>query len=239
MENNKLCVVIPAYNEQDTIEGVVREWYEIVEKYGDDSVLLVVDDGSRDATLAKLFGLAEELPKLTVITKDNEGHGATVLRGYYEALALGAGYIFQTDSDGQTSTQEFDGFWYKRGIGKAVIGWRSERQDGLSRVFVTKVLKFTLKLIFKVDVTDANTPYRLMERSLLERYITKVPKGYNLTNVLLSVMFVKNKEDVSFQRISFKPRQGGKNSINLIKIFKIGIQAVKDFKSLRSVVDNK
>lgn len=49
-----------------------------------------------------------------------------------------------------------------------VIGHRREREDGLSRVIITKVLKGVIRVCFGVHVTDANTPYRLMEAGVLQ-----------------------------------------------------------------------
>ena len=49
-----LYIVIPAYNEEENIENVVREWHEIVEKIGQNSKLVVIDDGSKDNTYKKL-----------------------------------------------------------------------------------------------------------------------------------------------------------------------------------------
>ena len=91
----------------------------------------------------------------------------------------------------------------------AVIGYRKHREDGISRVVVTKTLKFVLKMIFHLDVTDANTPYRLMRRELLEKYIDKVPEKFNLSNVILTVLFLDHKEKVKFIPITFKNRRGG------------------------------
>ena len=71
-----------------------------------------------------------------------------------------------------------------------------------------------------------------MPRAVLEKYLPKIPKDFNLSNVMLSVLLVKNKENVKFVPITFRPRQGGVNSINLKKIFKIGRQAVRDFRRL-------
>ena len=50
---DRLFIVIPAYNEQDNIKQVVNDWYPIVEKFGTDSRLVVIDDGSRDTTLSQ------------------------------------------------------------------------------------------------------------------------------------------------------------------------------------------
>lgn len=229
----KLYIIIPAYNEEENIENVVRDWYEIVSRTGKDSRLIIIDDGSKDSTYAKLCELQKEMPQLEPITKPNAGHGATVFYGYNYALKEKADYIFQTDSDGQTLSSEFNAFWEKRHEREAIIGYRNHREDGFSRVFVTKTLKLVLKIIFDITVTDANTPYRLMKRELLEKYISKVPKDFNLSNVMLTVLFVYNRENIEFLPITFRQRQGGVNSINLKKITKIGIQAVKDFRTIK------
>lgn len=118
-----------------------------------------------------------------------------------------------------------------------VIGQRTKRQDGASRVFVTKVLKLTLKLCFGIWIADANTPFRLMKSTALRECIGLIPKGFNLSNVALSVIFVKKRLKVKYIPITFKPRQGGVNSINLKKIFKIGLHALKDFRAINKAID--
>ena len=233
--SEKLYIVIPAYNEEDNIKNVAEEWYPIVEKYGTESQLVIINDGSKDNTLSLLKELEVDMPLLTVLDKTNSGHGATLLYGYHYALEQGADYIFQTDSDGQTLPEEFAVFWENREKFDAVIGYRNHREDGASRVFVTKVLKLVLRMIFGVKVTDANTPFRLMTRDVLSRYIGEVPHNFNLTNVLLTVFFIKVVEKVHFIPITFRPRQGGVNSINFKRIIKIGIQAFKDFRKINTI----
>ncbi len=233
---DKLYIVIPAYNEEENIEGVAREWHEVVAGIGPDSKLVIIDDGSKDGTYAKLCKLQEELPQLEPVTKPNGGHGATVLYGYHYALEHGADYIFQTDSDGQTLASEFAPFWEARKDYDVQIGHRNHRKDGFSRVVVTKTLKLVLRLIFGLKITDANTPFRLMTRGILEKYIPSVPENFNLSNVMLTVLFVDGKENIRFMPITFRPRQGGVNSINLKKITKIGIQAVKDFRRIKKTM---
>ena len=233
---DSLYIVMPAYNEEANIEEVVKEWHEVVTNIGPSSRLVVVNDGSKDNTYGKLLELKASYPQLEPLTKDNSGHGATLLYAYNYAVEKRADYIFQTDSDGQTLPSEFGPFWEDRKLYDALIGHRNHREDGFSRVFVTKVLKLVIKLTFGVTVTDANTPYRLMPRKTLEKYLPKIPKDFFLSNVLLSVLLVKNKDNVKFIPITFRPRQGGKNSINMKRIFKIGWQAVKDFRQLRKTI---
>lgn len=237
MKKDKLYIVIPAYNESENIKNVVSEWIEVVNEIKNNSRLVIINDGSRDNTLDILKKLEKKHENLVVIDKPNSGHGATVLYGYKYALENGVDYVFQTDSDGQTLASEFKEFWLKRNDYDAIIGHRNKRQDGISRIFVTKVLKLVLLMIFKVNVKDANCPYRLIKRDTLEKYIKRIPNDYNLTNVLLTVLLLKNKEKVLFIPITFRPRQGGKNSINMKRIIKIGKKAVKDFIQLKKEIN--
>lgn len=235
-EKDKLYIIIPAYNEEETIESVIDDWYPIIDKIGNGSKLVIIDDGSKDQTYSLMQKLAETREHLVPLTKPNGGHGATILFGYHYALDQGADYIFQTDSDGQTKSEEFWPFWEQRMQYDMVIGHRKGREDGFSRVFVTKTLKLVLLLLFHVKVTDANTPFRLMKADTLKEYLPLIPKDYNLSNVIISVIYAKKKLAVKYIPITFRPRQGGVNSINMKKIFRIGRQACKDFIRINKII---
>lgn len=229
---DKLYIIIPAYNEEENITKVIDGWYSVLDKIGNDSKLIIINDGSKDNTYDIMLEYAKTRPAFQPLTKENSGHGATLLFGYHYAIAQGADYIFQTDSDGQTLPEEFFAFWDIREQYDMIIGHRNKREDGTSRIFVTKVLKTVLWLCFHVSVLDANTPFRLMKKNTLEKYIKKIPKDFNLSNVLISVIYAKYNLKVKYLPISFRPRQGGVNSINLRKIFKIGKQAISDFREI-------
>ena len=104
---------------------------------------------------------------------------------------------------------------------------------GISRIFVTKILKFILLLIFHVNVKDANTPFRLMKANALGKYINRFDDDYELPNIMLTTYFSFYKHGILYKEISFKKRQGGKNSINLCKIIKVGFKAISDFKKFK------
>lgn len=238
-KKEKLYIIIPAYNEEETIEQVTKKWYKIIDKIGNNSKLVIINDGSKDHTLKKLNTLKNKLNNLVILNKKNSGHGDTILHGYKYALINKADYIFQTDSDDQTLPQEFWKFWKQRKKYAAIIGSRKHRQDGLSRVIVTKILKLLILIIFHLNVEDANTPFRLINRKTLEKYYPQIPEHFNLSNVMLSILMINGKEKVKFIPITFRPRQGGTNSINLKKITKIGIQAIKDFTIIKKGLNDK
>ena len=115
----------------------------------------------------------------------------------------------------------------------ALIGYRKKREDGISRLFVTRVLRLVLFLIFKTWVKDANTPYRLMNGKQLKKVLKRIPDGFFLSNVLMTVIYEKHHLHVEYIPITFRPRQAGKNSINMKRIITIGKQAFHDFMRLR------
>ena len=94
-----LYIIIPAYNEEENIRNVVETWYPIIEKHNGDgtSRMVVIDDGSKDSTYTILSEMSGTYPMLTVLTKPNGGHGATLLYGYQYAIRQNVDYIFQTD----------------------------------------------------------------------------------------------------------------------------------------------
>lgn len=226
---------MPAYNEEENIRSVVEQWHKAaldIQASGAEVTLMIANDGSKDNTMAILNSLKEEYPLLAPIDKPNSGHGATVLFLYREALSQNADFIFQTDSDGQTNPSEIWPMWEHRHAYDFQIGHRNQRQDGLSRIFVTKVLKLVVRATFGVNVTDANTPFRLMRASALKPIMEAIPQDFFLANVAISATAVKRGLRCRWIPITFRPRQGGVNSINIKRIFKIGYKAVGDLRNI-------
>ena len=232
---DKIYFVLPTYNEEANIEEVIREWHPICEKIqaeGHEAKLVIANDGSKDNTFGILESLQAKYAHLVALDKPNSGHGATVLFLYHYAIDKGANYIFQTDSDGQTRPDEFWQMWENREQYDFQIGTRGGRQDGANRVFVTKTLRLVVWMMFHVWVKDANTPFRLMKVEKLKPILEIVPKDYNLANVAISSIAVRWNYNIGWYPITFRPRQGGVNSINMKRIFCIGKKALHDFRQI-------
>lgn len=241
----RIYLVMPAYNEAENIVQTVQQWYPIVEKINQggntEAILVVANDGSKDSTYSEMMTLKEQgtYPYFQPLSKDNGGHGQTVLYLYRYAIEHNADYIFQTDSDGQTNPEEFWTFYEHRKDFDFQIGYRKDRQDGVSRIFVTKVLRLVVWLMFHVWVTDANTPFRLMSKEKLKPILEVIPSDYFLCNVAISAIAVKWNYLIKFSEITFKPRQGGVNSINMKRIMRIGWKALGDFWKINSNLKKK
>lgn len=230
---DSLYIVVPAYNEEENIEKVVKEWYAVLGGRDKNSKIVIADSGSVDKTHDILMKLKKEYSQLEILSDTGKQHGPKVIALYQHAINHGADYIFQTDSDGQTNPGEFEDFWNLRNQYDCILGHRSVRGDGRFRVFTEHVVCFLIKIYFGVKVPDANAPFRLMKASVIKKYLYKLPSDYNLPNIMLTTYFAYYKEKMIFQEITFKQRQGGVNSINLLKIVKIGWKAMGDFRRLK------
>lgn len=230
---DSLFIVMPAYNEEENVESVVKQWYSILQGKNENSRLVIADSGSTDRTHEILEKMKEEYPQLEILSDTRKQHGPKVIALYDYAIKKGATYIFQTDSDGQTNPDEFDAFWQLRKKYDGIFGNRTVRGDGQSRAFVEKVVCLLVKMYFGVKVPDANAPFRLMKTDIVKKYLYKMQEDYNLPNIMMTTYFVYNNEKTTFKAISFQPRQGGVNSINIPKIVKIGWKALGDFHTLK------
>ncbi len=230
---DSLYIVMPAYNEEANIEHIVKTWYGILEGKDEASRLVVADSGSLDRTHQILLDLQKQYPKLVILEDTQKQHGPKVIALYDYAIKNHIDYIFQTDSDGQTNPDEFEQFWKLRKKYDGIFGYRPVRGDGKIRAFVEKVVCALLRLYFRVKVPDANAPFRLMKSEVVKKYLYNMKPDYNLPNIMMTTYFVYYHEKCRFIPISFKPRQGGKNSVNLAKIIKIGWNALKDFRELK------
>lgn len=241
---DSLYIIIPAYNEAENIASTIEEWYDVIEEHSGDgrSRLVIIDDGSSDSTLEIIEKEKESKPQLEVITKENGGHGSSIYQGYLYAISKGADYIFQTDSDGQTLASEFEQFYGARKEYEFQIGDRVSREDGFTRRVVSFCVRCAVLLTFGTRERDVNTPYRLIGRDALATALQYIPENFNLTNVAMTGIFgcmskgkCKGQKEIRmrFVPISFRPRQGGKNSINLFKIVKIGMRALRELRSIR------
>ena len=59
-----------------------------------------------------------------------------------------------------------------------------------------------------------------------------IPEDFFLSNVAIAAIAVKKNVNIAWYPITFRPRQGGVNSINMKRIFKIGVKALGDFRMI-------
>ncbi|MGA2016480.1 MAG: glycosyltransferase family 2 protein [Opitutaceae bacterium] len=209
----ELVLVVPVYNEEDAIVPVLTEWREELARTvgAGRFTILVVDDGSTDATPTRLAGIA--WPELLVHRHSNRGHGQSCLAGYIEAAKTGAPYLFQIDSDGQCDPAGFARVWERRRNAPAIYGRRITRDDGPARRFISRVLRASLKVARRTRLNDTNVPFRLYDAPLAAATARRIPADFSLANIAMALLL----EPAGFEEvpIHFRDRMGGHPTVRL------------------------
>ena len=127
----ELSVLLPAFNEEACIEAVIREAAGVLRGLARPFEIIVVDDGSTDATPARLRALQADLPELHVLR---------LLKNSGQSAALGAAFraargdIFVTlDADGQNDPADIPALVAKLASCDLCCGYRAKRQDSWSK----------------------------------------------------------------------------------------------------------
>ena len=226
-----LAVVMPIYNEAANIGSVLEEWFLALDKASVNFLFFAINDGSTDDTTKILSSLTHELgPRLWVVNKKNSGHGRSCRFGYEQALAEGAPWILQIDSDGQCDPAFFETLFRSRWQHDCVFGYRQSRDDGMGRRLVSWCCRFLVWLISGSYLKDPNVPYRLMRADALRKALRRIPQDFELQNIGLTFALKQHPElSWKYFPIHFRARRGGENSINYRKIAKMGINLLRDF----------
>jgi len=229
-----LAVVMPAYNEAESIERVIREWWLEVNRHTHRFIFIVIDDGSTDETPFILSQLRSELgERLMCIRQENRGHGQACLLGYRCAATSAARHVLQVDSDGQCDPNYFGKIWGLRDSTPLVYGTRVRRDDGTIRVLVSAALRMGVFLATGVHCRDSNVPYRLARTSVVSTYLDRVPRDFILANVALAVLLQRDGVQSSTVPIRFRVRYGGQPSVPRLRAFaSLGLRTVAQLRRL-------
>ncbi len=227
-------IIMPVYNEEEAVPGVIKEWSEMLATTGVDYTFLILNDGSKDATLQKLNESKNIYPNIQIVDKANSGHGQSCITGYEMAVAQGAEWIFQIDSDGQCDPRFFKDMLAQTGSSKAIFGYRSTRDDGFQRFLISRVVSMFTYVATHVWVKDANVPYRMIHKEVMQKILSKVPRDFHLANIFVSVLVQKN-TPIQWVDIHFRDRAGGSPSV---KTFSFAKHGMKLYRQLKAAVKN-
>jgi glycosyltransferase involved in cell wall biosynthesis len=208
VERISLTAFFPAYNDQHTIEGIVRTVADEIRKVTNDFEVLVVDDGSKDETGTILDRLAAELPFLRVIHHErNKGYGAALISGFKNAKK---DLIFYTDGDGQYDVRELHNLLahLKPNI-DLVNGYKVKRADAWYRIWIGATYRRAMRWAFRLSIRDVDCDFRLFRKYVFDRISLESQSG------VICVEMAKKFDQAGFRMaevpVSHYPRMYGRS----------------------------
>lgn len=219
----ELSLIIPVYNEEDIIQEVIHDWVKELRQLAISFEIRCYNDGSKDASLAKMQELTEQYPELKVIDKTNSGHGPTILKGYRETPSP---FLFQIDSDNEMKSSSFPTLWEKREQYDFLVGSRDfQFTVSKSRQFISRIASMVIRLFYGKGVKDVNSPYRLMRREAFEDLFGRIPEDTFAPNLIIAGFAARKKLRIYTVPVPAFFRMTGMVSIRQLKLLKVAIKA--------------
>ena len=164
-EKMSLTIIIPAYNEEKTIGGTLKEVSEYFNKRELTHEVIVIDDGSSDKTLASAREASSLFKNFKVMENIvNKGKGYSVRKG---VLSAQGDYVVFMDADNSTSIYEFDKFmpFFKEGYDVVIASRRLkesivEEPQPLLRAKMGEFYIFLSKIILNLNLSDFNCGFK-------------------------------------------------------------------------------
>ena len=163
---NSISVFFPCYNEQDNIKRVVEQALDILEKLDTDFEVIIVDDGSSDATGQIADQIASRQKWVKVIHHaTNLGYGAALQTGFKAATKQ---FVFYTDGDGQFDIREMPSLLPLMKKCDIVSCYRLNRQDSLIRKINGWCWTKLVCLLFGLRIFDIDCAFKLYKREIFD-----------------------------------------------------------------------
>jgi len=162
-----ITVFFPCHNEQDNVSRVTRQAVTVLEGLGADYEVIVVDDGSTDATGQIADELAAANPCVRVIHHPgNLGYGAALQSGFRAATRE---WVFYTDGDGQFDIGEMPALLPLLAEYDIVSCYRVNRQDNIVRKINGWLWTRVICLAFSLKIRDVDCAFKLYRRAIFDK----------------------------------------------------------------------
>ena len=210
----QLTVVLPIYNEADTLDEVLGGTVELLMSKRISFEVIAIDDGSTDQSLPQLRTLGAKYPEFVRIARhlENKGYGSSLRTG----IRLARGSIVLTmDADGQHLPDEIEKLLAQIPPYDMVIGVRSRSYAGpWYRNLANRFYNHFASWLTRFEVQDLTSGFRAMRKTAVEHFLHLYPRGFS-ASATVTLAFLKAGYQLKYVPVEVNSRSGGKSKIHL------------------------
>jgi dolichol-phosphate mannosyltransferase len=210
-----LTVIMPAYNEENSIALAVEEVQIHILNRVENSELIVVEDGSRDSTPQILQLLSAADHRIRIFHQENGGHGKALLSGLQEAHGE---YLFLIDSDRQIPAEAFGSLWERRDSLDGILGVRANRRDPWIRLCLSRMIYIVILISFQIKLADANCPFKLLRRTCWEKIHPFIGLNTMAPSLFLAILLKSAGMRIMEAKVPHQRRTSGTVSIRRLRL---------------------
>ncbi len=209
-DNKSVSIIIPAYNEEDSIAEVLEQIDQVMESSENDYEIIVVDDGSTDDTTEVLKNLTVKV----IRHPHNKGYGASLKTGIRNAAG---DIIVITDADGTYPPEEIPNIISLMDQNDMVVGARTGGNVKIPLIrrpakwFLAKLANY----LSDTTIPDLNSGLRAFRKDAAMRFFNILPNGFSFTTTITLGMH-SNDYVIHYMPINYHERSG-KSKIHPIK----------------------
>jgi glycosyltransferase involved in cell wall biosynthesis len=224
-----LSIVLPCFNEAANVADAIRNATAAARLTSLEYEVIVVDDGSSDATAEIAARHVESDPHVRLVVHgSNRGYGDAVRSGIDAARQP---WVLLTDADLQFDLRELVDFLPLAPTSDVVMGWRAERQDPLHRRINAGAWNFLVRTMFALPVHDVDCAFKLVRRDLLDRFDLASSGAMISTELLVRGMAAGGR--LSEVEVRHRPRVAGEQSGANPRVI---LRAFRELAKLRSTL---
>lgn len=171
----KLAIVIPTYNEKETIQSLIEKLFSEIKPIVDELHVVIIDDSSPDGTANIVTDLSDKFQKISLIQRPTKlGLGAAYKDGFNHVLEkIDSDLIVQMDADHShnpseivTMLQEIEGYDFvvasRHMPNSSIVGW------GVGRQMTHSFAGIIARISARIDIKDSTSGFRMFKRETLQ-----------------------------------------------------------------------
>ena len=205
---NSIGIVIPSFNELESLKKLIPECYKLIEQRSDVTIL-IVDNGSTDETSIFLSNLPKHERFILLILKENLGYGGGILAGLQH---LNTDLLSWTHADLQTDIWDILKFDFSK-FPTLFMAKGFRRGRSLGDYFFTYGMSLFVFIIFRFICLDINAQPTIISRKLFEKF-SNPPTDFSL-DLYAFIMAKQQKANIYRQEVFFGKRQFSHSKWNL------------------------